>query len=167
VAHAGLVAGAGEVVDREAGREIDERARDRGDGNAAPGRGVAWVDATGSAGSDAVDPSLGRGRDLGRRRRALEEPEQLTGRPPAQERSLAARVDGGEVTGLDARGRVADAIDAAVLSHERPRAKARIDLIRGHARAQQLRPGHHPVRRRRKPPENLLHCPALTGHQPV
>jgi hypothetical protein len=105
----------------------------------------------------------GRGH-LGRWGRALREAEQVGGGAAAQQRSFAAGQDGGQVTGFDARGSVADAVDAAVLAQQGSFAQPPLDLTRAEPGAQQLFAGHKAVLPTRDPGHFPLHRGDFWSH---
>jgi hypothetical protein len=119
MADARLVEGAREVLGRKPGSEVNERARHGGDRNGAPDGGVAGVHAAGPAGPDAFHPALGGRDDLGRRRRALGQAEEMRGGRSREQRPVSASKDSGQVAGVGARRRVAHAIDAPVDRNQR------------------------------------------------
>ena len=53
----------------------------------------------------------------------------MAGRPPAQQRALPTRPDRGEITRLEARRSVPDAIDAAILAQQRTGSQSLLDLL--------------------------------------
>ena len=90
----------------------------------------------------------------------------MPGRSAAQQRSLTACVYGGEVARLNARGTMADAVDAAMLANQQADLQPVVDLLSGDPGFARLRAGNHSVLGERDPPECHLHRCALTGHWP-
>ena len=165
VTNAGLVASAGQVVGLQHRSEVHDCARDGGDGDRSPDHRVARIEATRAARADAVDTALGGSSHLGGRRRALEQPEQVGGRPTAQQRAVAAGPDRREVLRLEARSTVSDAIDARVLAMERADAQALGELCGTDASTQQLPARHDTMCRARHARQfslnrviRVLHC---------
>jgi hypothetical protein len=164
VKHACLVTGACDLVERQYGRQIHERAGHGRNGNVAEDRGIAAADVLRPPRPNALDTSLGRGCHLRRRRRAPEQPKQMPRRPAAQQRTLPACKYSRDVRRLDPRRAVPDAVDAGVLGKERAFTHAPMYPGRRDTSAQQLRAGNNPVLNISKTPELPLHRPALSSH---
>ena len=116
-ADAGLVAGPAEILLRQIARDVDERAGHSHHGNPLPDGGL---DLFRSARLDPFDPARPRRCHLGRRRRALEQAEQVGGGEATQHGPFAASLYRCHVAGLHARRVVADAVDARVRADQRP-----------------------------------------------
>jgi hypothetical protein len=142
VSHPGLVRGPSQVIEGEVGGEVDEGLRDGGDRDAAPERGHHLR----APDPETHHPPLGWRRDLGRRRRAPDEPKQMPRSTPAQSRSLAARSHRREKSRVHARRPVADAVDAPMLWQEHARMQPPLDLGERDPGLKQLRPRHDAVR---------------------
>ena len=81
-------------------------------------------------GGHSLNAPLGSGDDLGWRSGALDEPEQMRGRPPAEQRALPGGQDSGQVGGLRAGRAMPDAVDAAVHAESgRPLLTRVVDLL--------------------------------------
>jgi hypothetical protein len=137
VAHAGLVAGAGQLICVQDGGQVDQRPGGGGTRDAAPQRRLAPVQA----------PALAAGRDLGVGRPALEEAQQLRRRAAAQHGPFTAGLYRRQIARLQARRLVPDPIDAAKDRNQGPRAQPLIDLTESDPRLQELASTHHPVPR--------------------
>jgi hypothetical protein len=147
VAHAGLVAGAREGVGLEHGGEVDERAGDGRDWDAAPDRAIARVVARARSTHEHAGHAPLRGRCNFRRGRwAGQRTEEMGCRPSAQRRSLAAGQDGGEVPRVTTRRPVTDPIDTPMLAKQRTRPEPSCDLPGADAGGQELATRHHAVR---------------------
>jgi hypothetical protein len=133
VADARIVGGERELAEAEEGSQVDERARRGRDRDAAPAGALGGMEPR-----PASAAALRRREHPGKRRLALEKPEQVRRRAAAEHGARAAGEDRGHVVGLDARGAVADAIDAAVLRDQRSVRQARGDLVTGQSGSQEL-----------------------------
>ena len=85
VQHTGLVAGTGEGVNVEDGREVDERSGYRGDRDRVGLGDISWVERSTALGKDALDAPFGGGDHLGRWCATLGEAVKVGRGPPAQD----------------------------------------------------------------------------------
>jgi hypothetical protein len=157
------VAGSGQGIEGEHWCEVDERAGDRGDRDAAVGGALGVAR---SLRDHAMDPPLAHRRHFGRRRGALDQAPQMRGRATAQHRAFAAGPDSREVAGFDARRAVPDAIDATVFPQQRTEGEPVIDLVPRDPRREQLHARHDPVRARRQLRERRFYRADFSGHWP-
>jgi hypothetical protein len=134
----GFVARACERVDPEHRGEVNEHRGDWRDRHSTPRRGVDGGTPC-PARHDAGHHALGGRCHLGPRRSTLEQTKEMAGRAAAQNRAVAAREHRREVPRLDARGAVADSVDAAVLAQQRPGSQAMGDLGRCDTGVEELR----------------------------
>jgi hypothetical protein len=144
------VDGAHERVGVEHRREVDERAGDRRDRDAAVARDLAGVQPPHAVDHDAGHPPVARRRHLRPWGGAAREAVDVRRRLPAQPAVVTAREHRSHVGGLDARRTVPDAVHAAVHG-EQLAAEPSLDRVGAEAGREQLRPRHDPVLATRHP----------------
>ena len=126
----GFVAGAAELCGRQGRGEVEQGARDGGDRDVVERRGVQVVELRSVDGDARALPAGGDGdRDLGRRRRSADEPQQVGVGAVAQERALAAGEHGGHVVAADRWRGVAESVDAAVDAAQPPVMQPALDAV--------------------------------------
>jgi len=159
-----FVAGPSEILRAESRGKVDQRAGDGRHRDSAPARRVLAINPSAARGPDTGNAALA-GRDhLGRWPRSLDQAEEMGGGPPAQQCSLAAGLDCGQVARLDARRLVADPVDAPVDADQRALPLALLDLLRGYPGDEELGPGDDPMRAPRDSGDHPLSRAAFWSH---
>jgi len=158
------VAGTTQGSFREDTGEVDEGAGNGRDRNAVAFGRVPWVDGPGTAGPDSFNAPFGGRQHLGRRRRALEQPPQVTGGTDAQQRAVPARKYRCEVAGFDARRLMSDPVDTSMNGDEGAPLEPPPDLLRRYPLPQQCFPSHDPMGAAGDSGDQPIGVPALLSH---
>jgi hypothetical protein len=91
----------------------------------------------------------------------LQESKEVRRGATGEQSSVSAGLDGGHVTGQDARGLVADPENPAMKRNQIPARNPRLDLGGAESRRAQFLTSHNTVRARRNCGDLFLDCPAL------
>jgi hypothetical protein len=137
------VARAGEVLRGQAGRQVEQHARDGRDRDLVERRDVEDVQLPDAVDDDARAPALRcrRNRHLRPRRGAAKEPQQVRGRAVAHDSAGAARQGSRHVARAHRRRLMPDRIDTAVHPPQPAVRQPALDALAIHARRDQLRSG--------------------------
>jgi hypothetical protein len=160
----GLVARPRELIHRKLRRQIDERTGHAGDRNSADHCSVTGIKTSRPTRPDPLDAPFAHAENLRWARPALQQPPQVGGRLPAQDRTIAGGQDSGQVGGLDTRRSVPDAVDAGVLAEQVAPPQPGSNRLPRHAGVEQLRPGDNSVARARHRRQFLLNRPGSGLH---
>ena len=165
VKHLRLVHRACQVVLRKDCGEVNERAGNSRDRNASEEGRLAAIHLPAPPQLQTVHAAAGRSRDLGRRRRALDQPEEIGGGPPAQHSAVPRRFHRCHVARLQARCLVPHAVDAPVNTNQQTHTDPARDLFPRDRCAKQFGATNDPVLSARDSRDFSLYRPGFYPHQ--
>lgn len=145
VEHLRLMTGARQGSLWEDAGQVNEGPRNGGDRDPAPICRILGMKRPGTTSVDPINPTFGRGQNLRRGWRALEQSPEVPGGAATQERPTAARQDCGEISRLGARGLMSHSVDAAMDRDQGAPLETPPDVLTRHPLAQQAFPGHDTV----------------------
>jgi hypothetical protein len=147
-----LVTGTREQRGRQSRREVEQRARHGGDRDRLKRGGVGDRQRPDTMDHDARAraPRGRRHRDLGRRRSARQQPQQMRGGPVADDGAGAAGEDGCGVVRLRRTATVAYGVHAVMHAVQAPVGEPALDRVPVHSLVDELLPAHVPVPPRRE-----------------